>query len=229
MKFRKKHPEPVSEEQDSIYQKAQAEWSERIGNARSQAFNWQIIALGSLLVTLCLIFALIIIAHKQQEYVYVAEVGPNQSVENAVSITQRITPTTAQKAYFVAQFINNIMNLPIDPVVARNNWLQAYQQVSGTAVSQLTSYAQSANPFANLGEMTSAVQITNFNAQSDNTIQFTWTQTTYDNQGQVNKQVVYNGLFTLAQGKPPTDVKGVLANPFGLKITYFSLNSEEQQ
>lgn len=226
MKFKNKRAAPIEE---SPYQRAQAEWNSRVGSARSQVFNWRMVALGSLLVTILLIIALVILSHKQQEYVYVAEVGPNENVVNTISLNQRMSPSQAQKAYFVAQFINQIMSLPLDPVIARNNWLSAYQKVSGTAVSQLTAYAQSANPFANLGEMTSAVTINNFNAQSDNSLQFNWTVTTYDNQGQVTQQVIYNGLFTLQQGKPPTDVKGVLENPFGLKITYFSLNSEEQQ
>jgi type IV secretory pathway TrbF-like protein len=101
--------------------------------------------------------------------------------------------------------------------------------VSGQAVNQLTTFAQGINPLANLGNVTSSVQINNFNAVSDNSLQFTWTQTTYDNQGQITNQVVYNGLFTLQQDTPPTDVSGVLENPFGLKITYFSMNSEAQQ
>lgn len=225
MKFRNKKNDST---ETSPYLRAQEEWSSRIGAAKSQLINWQVVALGSLLVTMTLIIAITLISYKQKEYVYVAQVGPNEAVTNTIDINQKITPTQAQKAYFIAQFINQIMSLPLDPVVARNNWLSAYQKVSGQAVAQLTQYAQSNNPFANLGTLTTSVQITNFNAQSDNSLQFTWTQTTYNNQGQVSKQVVYNGLFTVQQGTPPTTVKGILENPFGLKITYFSLNSEAQ-
>lgn len=228
MKLRNKNDDTTTDH-DSPYLKAQEEWATRIGNAKSQLLNWQIIALGSVIISVLLLIAIVIISGKQKEYVYVAEVGPNQSVVNTVSIDQKITASQAQKAYFVSEFINEIMSLPLDPVVARNNWFSAYQKVTGTAVGQLTTFAQASNPFDNLGTMTSAVQINSFNAQSDNSIQVTWTQTTYDNQGQVNKKAMYSGLFTLQQGPTPTDVKSVLQNPFGLKITYFSLNNEAQQ
>jgi type IV secretion system protein TrbF len=225
MKFRNKKNDAA---ETSPYVRAQQEWSSRIGAAKSQLINWQVVALGSLLVTMILIIALTIISYKQKEYVYVAQVGPNEDVVNTIDISQKINATQAQKAYFIAQFINQIMGLPLDPVIARNNWLSAYKKVTGQAVNQLTTYAQSANPFANLGTLTTSVIINNFNAESDNSLQFTWTVTTYDTQGQVSKQVVYNGLFTVQQGTAPTDVKGILENPFGLKITYFSLNSEAQ-
>jgi type IV secretion system protein TrbF len=122
MKFRNKKDMP---EANSPYEKAQGEWSARIGNAKSQVFNWQMIALGSVIVSILLLIALIIISGKQKEYVYVAQVAPNENVVNTVSLSQRITPTQAQKAYFVAQFINQIMTLPLDPVVllATIGWL----------------------------------------------------------------------------------------------------------
>lgn len=211
------------------YTRAQEEWASRIGSAKTQLINWQIIGLGSIITTIILLVALLIIMNKHQEYVYIAQVQPNENVVNTVSLNKQLSPTMAQKAYFVGEFINNIMNIPLDPVVARNNWVNAYSQVNGQAISQLTSFAQSINPLANLGNQTSSVQINNFNAISDNSLQFSWIQITYNSQGQVIKQVMYNGLFTLQQSDPPKDVQGVLTNPFGLKIVYFSMNSEGSQ
>jgi type IV secretion system protein VirB5 len=225
MKFRNSKNNTNTE---SPYVKAQQEWTTRLGSAQSQLINWQLIGLGSVILSILLLIALITVTLKHKEYVYVAQVSPNENVVNTVSLNKMVTPTQAQQAYFIAQFINQIMTLPLDPVVARNNWLSAYQKVSGPAVAQLTAFAQSINPLANLGTMTSSVEINNFNAVSNNSLQFTWTQITYDDQGQINQKKVYNGLFTVVQGAPPTDVKSILDNPFGLKITYFSLNSEAQ-
>lgn len=210
------------------YERAQNEWNERLGLAKTQLRNWQLLALGSVLISIILGVAVVMIAGKQKEYLYIAQVAPNETVTNTVALTQTISPTDAQKAYFIAQFLNETMTLPLDPVVARNNWLMAYQKITGQAVGQLTAFAQLDNPLNNVGNMTQDIQINSFNAVSNNSMQFSWTQTAYDNEGQVTKTTVYNGLFTLAQTSPPTDIQGILANPFGLKITYLSINIEGQ-
>ena len=225
-RFTNKQPETTGEAPGSPYSKAQHEWSSRLGTAKSQLLNWQLLAFGSFIICFILLIALIILISKHQNYVYVAEIKPNETVVNAISLPQKLSPNMAQKAYFVSEFIHEIMTLALDPVVVRDNWLQAYQKVDGQAVAQLTTYAQNNNPLDGLGRMSKEIVINNFNAVSDNSLHFTWTETTYDEQGQVQSEVVYSGLFTLAQTDPPKNINGILANPFGLKITYFSMNSE---
>lgn len=208
------------------YEAAYLEWSNRIGETKNQLRSWRIIALVSMLIALLLIFILAIVVAEQKTYVYVAEVRPNETTVNKIQLPQHFNANQAQEAYFVGKFINNITSLPLDPVVARQNWFDAYAMASGQALSQLTAFAQANDPLDNLGVETRSIQINSINPVSADSIQASWTTTTYNNEGVVQDQNTYNGVFTLIQGVKPNTTTGLLKNPFGLKITYFSINRE---
>ncbi len=209
----------------TAYEKAYLEWSARIGDARTQAQNWQKIAVLSLIVLILFLLAFIVVIDMKKTYVYVAQANPDHTT-TLVQLPQSLKASSAQQAYFVNQFITDIMSLPLDPVIARQNWFNAFDFVSNQAISQLTSYAQGANPLQQLGQITKAVQINNFNVVSDQSIRFTWTVTTYNNQGQIQNQITQSGIFTVSQTDIPDDQTELLKNPFGLKISYFSINNE---
>lgn len=211
---------------ETPYEKAYIEWADRIGQTRAQLKNWRLVAVLSMLLTLLLLIVLMMVMSAQKTYVYVAEIRPNETVGNKVLLPERFNATQAQESYFIGQFINNIMTLPLDPVVARQNWFDAYNMVSGEAIAQLTSFAQANDPFTNLGAETKSVQINSINAVSDQSIQVTWSTTTYNSQGVVQDQATYNGVFTLSHGPNPTTTSELLKNPFGLKVSYFSINRE---
>ncbi len=208
------------------YEAAYLEWSDRIGQTRIQLKNWRLAAILSMLLAVGLLIVLIAVISMQKTYVFVAEVRPNETAVNRIELPQHLVPTQAEESYFVGQFIDNIMSLPLDPVVARQNWFDAYNMATGQALTQLTQFAQTSNPFNSLGNITTSVQISSLNAVSDQSIQATWTTTTYDTSGNVQNQETYTGVFTFMQGQEPTTVNELLQNPFGLKISYFSINQE---
>ena len=214
-----------SKENLTAYEKAYIEWSSRIGDARTQAQNWQKIAFLSLGVLVLFLVVFIAVVDMKKTYVYVSQVMPNQEV-NMVRLPQSLKANSVVQAYFVNQFITDIMSLPIDPVIARQNWFNAFDFVSGQAVTQLTQYAQNSNPLQQLGQVTRSVQINNFDVVSNQSLRFTWTVVTYNNQGQVENQVVQSGIFTVGQSVIPEDQTELFKNPFGLKIVYFSINNE---
>ncbi len=208
------------------YEHAHQEWSERIGNAQKQLKSWRIAAICSMLLALLLLITLMIALSMQKTFVYVAEIRPGETAVNKVLLPQRLMPTQAEESYFVGQFITNTMSLPLDPVLARQNWFDAYNMASGQALTQLTAFAQTSDPFDHLGNETKSVQIQSINAVSAQSIQATWTTITYDTQGNIQDQTTYNGVFSFIQADQPTTLTALLKNPFGLKITYFSINKE---
>ena len=224
----KTHAQPTATPEDAqltSYEKAYLEWSARIGEARIQAKNWQkmaLLSLGVLILFLCLFIALL---NMKKTYVYVAQVTPGAQID-LVSLPQSLKASTPEQVYFINQFINDIMSLPLDPVMARQNWFDAFDFVSGQAVAQLTLYAQNTNPLQSLGQITKSVEINNFNVVSNQSIRFSWTVTSYNNQGQIQNQITQSGIFTLSQAQTPTDHAELLKNPFGLKVTFFSINNE---
>lgn len=209
----------------SAYDQAYLEWSNRLGNAITQAKNWQRIGLLSLVLCFLLLIALILFMSTQKTEVYVAEVKPNQTVQY-IKMPQTLTPTEGEELYFIGQFIQNIMSLPLDPVIAKQNWLTAYAMTDGSAKTQLNTYAQKTNPLAWLGKHTQAVEIGQTHIVSPHSIQFQWTVNIYNENGSLQNTEAYSGVFTLARTPFPTTQADLLRNPFGLKIVYFTLNKE---
>lgn len=214
-----------SVDKDSYHQ-AYDEWSARIGSAKTQARNWRFACLLCLLVLVLLLVAFTMLLSSQKSYVYVAEVKPQESVVNVRAMDQAYSPSQAQEEYFINQFIHNIMTLPLDPVVVRENWLNAYGAVQGKAKYQLNTYARAHNPFSVVGKQTSTVEIQKFNPISNNSYEFNWLVTIYNNNGKVVSKTLYNGIFTVVGGVKPTTQKQLLNNPLGLRIEYFSFSSE---
>lgn len=210
----------------SGYHKAAEEWSGRIGSAKNQARNWQIACFMSIILVILLLVAIFIILTKQKTYVYVAEVKPQNNIVNVRSLDKAYIPTQAQEEYFIAKFIRQIMTLPLDPVVARSRWLNAYSVVEGKAVNQLNTYARAHNPFKQVGLYTKTVVVQNYHPISAHSYEFTWTQTVYNSKGKVESNNLYNGIFTLAKGGAPKTMQEMLYNPFGLKIAYFTFSKE---
>lgn len=208
------------------YQQAWQEWESRIGSAKTQASNWRLACILSLLITVLLLVGIYRLLDAQKRYVYVAEVAPSDNVMNVQAVAETVQPNQSQETYTVGRFISSIMSLPLDPVVARNQWLYAYNLVSGRAVQQLNDFAAKSRPFAQLGEQSKTVTIKNFNAIGNHSYEFTWVQTVYNQNGAVTSSTLYSGIFTVSAGGAPGTVQDLLENPFGIKIAYFTFSVE---
>jgi type IV secretion system protein VirB5 len=66
--------------------------------------------------------------HSTQSLVtpYVVEVDKSGPVRVVAEATAPYRPSDAQIAYHLEKFITRVRSLPIDPVVVRQNWLDAY-------------------------------------------------------------------------------------------------------
>lgn len=208
------------------YQQAYTEWDKRIGSAKAQVRNWRLACLLSVAVSILLIICILMQLNTQQRYVYVAEVKPQESVVNIRPVTKAYVPTVAQKEAFIGDFIRNIMSIPLDPVVLRDNWLKSFQFVTSKAKIQLNSFAQEYEAFSNIGTLTKSVSIVNINAVGDNSYDFTWSVRTVNKDGKTTDITLYSGIFTLAEDVPPKTLQEMLVNPLGLKIGYFSFNKK---
>ena len=116
------------------------------------------------------------------------------------------------------------MTIPLDPIVLRNNWLQAYNMAMGKAQVSLTSFVRKNNPFSQIGDLTETVKIENFNPIGGNSFEIVWRQNSFNQSGKKLTTNRYSGIFTVQQFKVSNDLQQLLVNPFGLKIIYFSIN-----
>jgi type IV secretory pathway TrbF-like protein len=114
-------PEP-----ETPYQKAAQIWDERIGSARVQAKNWRLMAFGSLILSVGLAGGLVWQSTHGTVVPWVVQVDKLGQAQAVAPATADYTPSDPQIAWYLAQFIQDVRAVPADPVVVRQNWLQAY-------------------------------------------------------------------------------------------------------
>jgi type IV secretion system protein TrbF len=201
---------------ETPYQKAGQVWDERIGSARVQARNWRLMALGCL--SLCFASSGALVWRSLQSSVtpYVVEIDASGAARAVAPATERYTPSDAQIAHHLANFIEHVRSLSIDPVVVRENWLRAYDFVTDRAATTLHEHARANDPFAEIGRRSRTIDIVSVVRISADSFQARWIERTYEN-GALVRAERYTGAFTVIT-QPPTDAARLRANPLGLYV-----------
>jgi type IV secretion system protein TrbF len=205
------------------YQLAKQEWDDRIGSARVQARNWRFLAFVTLFLAIGLLAILLLTISGNKPKLFVAEVSSNGRVVDVMQLQTRYQPTVAQEEYFLAHFVNLIRGLPLDPVVAKKNWLEAYNFLSARGAERLSAYFRQNNPVELLGKKTVTITITTVNPISDKSFAIEWSENTVNLNGQNEGQKNYSGVFTIVI-KQPTTQREILQNPLGILIVDFSFS-----
>jgi type IV secretion system protein TrbF len=198
------------------YQAAQQCWDERIGSARVQAKNWRWMALFSLGIAMLLSAGLIWQASRATITPYVVEVDKLGQVKAVGAATEAYRPTDAQVAYHLARFIQNVRSLSIDPIVVRQQWLDAYDFATERGAATLNEYARTNDPFARIGQNTVAVEVTSVVRVSESSVQVRWIERTYTN-GALTNTDRWTAILSLTV-KQPRDEARLRKNPLGIYI-----------
>ena len=201
---------------ETPYQKAGQIWDERIGSARVQARNWRLMALGSLALCFASSGALVWRSLQSTVTPYVVEVDASGAARAVAPATERYSPSDAQIAHHLANFIEHVRSLSIDPVVVRENWLRAYDFVTDRAATTLHEHARANDPFAEIGRRSRTIDIVSVVRISADSFQARWIERTYEN-GALVRAERYTGAFTVIT-QPPTDAARLRANPLGLYV-----------
>lgn len=204
-------PEPVTP-----YQRAGQLWDERIGSARVQARNWRLMAFGSLTLTAGLAAGLLWQSAQSRVAPFVVEVDKLGEVQAVAPAIQNYQPTDAQIAWFLARFITDVRSLPIDPVLVRNDWLEAYDFVTDHGAAFLNGYADANDPFKAIGDTSVSVEVTSVVRASDSSFQVKWTEQTYRQDSLVSTQN-WTAILTVTI-KPPQTADVLRKNPLGLYV-----------
>lgn len=78
---------------------------------------------------------------------YVVEVDRLGEARAVSPALQDYRPTDPQIAWHLGRFIANVRAISIDPVLVRQNWLDAYEFATDRAALFLNEYARANNPF----------------------------------------------------------------------------------
>lgn len=204
-------PEPVTP-----YQKAQQIWDERLGSARVQARNWRLMAFFCLALATGLAAGLLWQSAQSRITPYVVEVDKLGGVQAVAPAVQPYKPSDAQIAYHLARFVQNVRSLSIDPVVVRQNWLEAYDYATDRAAQVLNAFARTDDPFKAVGERTVSVEVTSVVRASDDSFQVKWSEQTWQN-GSLAKTERWTGILSVVV-RQPRDVTTLRKNPLGIYV-----------
>ncbi|WP_339846277.1 conjugal transfer protein TrbF [uncultured Halopseudomonas sp.] len=225
MRFKRPHaryaesPEPATP-----YQAAAQAWDERIGSARVQARNWRLMAFGCL--TLALLMAGGLVWRSAQSIVtpYVVEVDTGGQVRAVGEATTPYRPNDAQTAHHLARFITLVRSLSIDPVVVRQNWLDAYNYTTDRGAAVLNDYARSNDPFARIGQESVTVQINSVVRASDSSFQVRWSEHRFVN-GAAAGIERWTAVVSVVLQTPRTEQR-LRRNPLGIYVNGLSWSRE---
>lgn len=212
-------PEPVTP-----YQKAAQVWDERIGSARVQAKNWRLMAFGCLFLTAGLAGSLVWQSAQGTITPWVVEVdrlGQAQTVAPANSAYQ---PTDPQIAFHLARFVEHVRGLPMDAIVLRQDWLRAYDFTTDRGAAALNDYARANDPFAKLGKMQVAVEVSSVIRASLESFRVAWIERRYEN-GQLAGTERWTAILTIVV-ETPRDVDRLRKNPLGIYVNAINWSKE---
>jgi len=198
------------------YQRAAQAWDDRIGSARVQARNWRYAAL--LALGMCLILAGGLVWRSTQSFVtpYVVELSTDGAVRAVGPAKAAYEPTDAQIAYHLAGFIQNTRSVSIDPIIVRQNWMDAYAYATDRAATTLNAYAQDNDPFADIGKRSVSVDIVSVVRASEDSFNVRWRETAFRNGAEVSRE---NWTATLSIiSDRPRDAETLHLNPLGLYV-----------
>jgi type IV secretion system protein TrbF len=206
------------------YQAAAQVWDERLGSARVQAKNWRLMAFGCLSLAVLMAAGLVWRAGQSLVTPYVVEVDHMGDVRAVGEAAKTYRPSDAQIAYHLARFITDVRSLSIDPIVVRQNWLDAYGYATDRGAVALNDYARLHDPFAHVGQDSVSVEVTSVVRVSDASFQVRWVEHHYTD-GTASGTERWTAVLTLVVQAPHTEQQ-LRRNPLGIYINGLSWSRE---
>ena len=206
------------------YQAAAQVWDERIGSARVQAKNWRFMAFGCFGLALLMAGGLVWRSAQSIVTPYVIEVDSAGQVRAVGEAATPYQPSDAQVAYHLGRFIGLVRGLSIDPIVVRQNWLDAYDYATDKGAAVLNDYARVNDPFARIGKESVTVQVSSVTRASDSSFNVRWMETRYVN-GALDRTERWNAVVSIVQQTPRTEQR-VRKNPLGIYVNGLSWSRE---
>jgi type IV secretion system protein VirB5 len=204
-------PRPVTP-----YQAAQQLWDERIGSARVQAKNWRLMALGTLALAWFAFGALAWQSSHAKVTPYVVEVDHQGDVRAVGPAMESYRPTDAQIEYHLEHFIRAVRSLPLDPIVLRQQWLEAYDYTTDRGALTLNGYARANDPFSRVGHASVSVEVSSVVRASPTSFQLRWVEHTYVD-GSLDTTERWTAIVSVVL-KMPTDEVRIRKNPLGVYV-----------
>jgi len=212
-------PEP-----ETPYHRAGQVWDDRIGSARVQARNWRLAFFGMLTLSGGLAGGLVWQSARSSVTPWVVEVDKLGAARTVAPAETGFRPSDPQIAWHLAHFIGQVRSLPADPVVLRQNWLEAYNFVTDKGALALNDYARAADPFGRIGRSQVSVDIVSVIRASDDSFRITWVERRYVDDALATTER-WSAIVTVVL-QTPTDAERLKKNPLGIYVHAINWSKE---
>jgi type IV secretion system protein VirB5 len=206
------------------YQAAAQVWDQRMGTSLAQAKNWRLMAFGCLSLALLMAGGLVWRSAQSMVTPYVVEVDSAGQVRAVGEAASTYQPNDAQMAHHLARFIGLVRSLSIDPVVVRQNWLEAYHYTTDRGAATLNDYARANDPFTRVGKESVSVELSSVVRASDNSFQVRWNERRYVN-GAAAGIERWTAVISIVL-QPPRSEEKLRRNPLGIYVNGLSWSRE---
>ena len=211
-------------ESETPYHRAGQVWDDRIGSARVQARNWRLAFFGMLMLSGSLASGLVWQSARSSVTPWVVEVDKLGAARTVAPAETGFRPSDPQIAWHLAHFIGQVRSLPADPVVLRQNWLEAYNFVTDKGARALNDYARAADPFARVGKAQVSVDIASVIRASDDSFRITWIERRYVDDALATTER-WSAIVTVVL-QTPTDAERLKKNPLGIYVHAINWSKE---
>jgi type IV secretion system protein TrbF len=214
-----KTPEP-----ETPYQRAGQVWDERIGSARVQAKNWRLAFFGALGLSSALAAGLVWQSARGTITPWIVQVDKLGQAQAVAPATTDYQPTDPQIAWHLARFVQEVRSVPADPVVLRQNWLDAYNYVTDKGALALNDYARTSDPFSKVGKSQVSVDVASVIRASDNSFRIEWIERHYVDSALASTER-WSAILTIVL-QTPADADRLKKNPLGVYVHALNWSKE---
>ena len=211
-------------EAETPYQRAGQVWDERIGSARVQAKNWRLAFFGTLALSGVLAGGLVWQSARGTITPWVVQVDKLGQAQAIAPATADYQPTDPQIAWHLARFIQEVRGIPADPVVLRQNWLDAYNYVTDKGALALNDYARTNDPFSKVGKSQVSVDVASVIRASDNSFRVEWIERHYIDDALASTER-WSAILTIVL-QTPTNADRLKKNPLGVYVHALNWSKE---
>jgi type IV secretion system protein VirB5 len=214
----------MTPEPETSYQRAGQMWDERIGSARVQAKNWRLAFFGMLAMSGGLAGGLLWLSTHGTITPWVVEIDKLGQAQAIAPATADYRPSDPQIAWHLAHFIAEVRSIPADPIILRQNWLDAYNYVTDKGALALNDYARSADPFSKVGKAQIAVDVVSVIRASDDSFRVAWIERHYVDDA-LTATERWSAILTVTV-QTQTDADRLKQNPLGVYVHALNWSKE---
>lgn len=205
------------------YRAAKRQWDDRLGTVVTNAKHWRLAFFAVLFAALALTGGIVYAMTRTLVEPVVITVDKTTGVTNVVgkASTQRYVPQQAEIAYFLSHLVRLLRSVPLDPVIVKTQWNEAYRFLRQSAAMKLNDWARKPDsPLSKVGRETVTVQLQSVLPIAANTYELRWSQSAYGREGALIESSTWTATFTL-EFEPPATEDEIAVNPLGIYVRDF--------